>query len=162
MTTTPFDDLMADLDPPMAILTAAVGDERAGCLIGFHGQASIGPPRYAVWLSRANHTTGVALRATHLAVHLLGDHQHDLAAAFGEQTGDEVDKLAQVAWTAGPDGVPLLDGCRHRIVGRPVSLLDDAGDHCCVVLAPETVDRAGALRPLRLSAVTDLDAGHGP
>ena len=31
----------------MVVVTTAQGDERAGCLVGFHAQSSIEPPRYA-------------------------------------------------------------------------------------------------------------------
>ena len=91
-----FDGLVASLDAPMAIVTVAVGDELSGCLVGFHSQCSIGPRRYAVWLSKANHTYGLALHADHFAVHLLADDDRDLAVLFGTTTGDDVDKFARV------------------------------------------------------------------
>ncbi len=65
------DTLMSSLDPPLIVDTAAVGEERAGCLAGFHAQSNIDPGRYCVWLSRANPTNRVALRSTHLGIHLL-------------------------------------------------------------------------------------------
>ena len=43
-----FEALMADLDQPSYVVTAADGDERAGCLVGFATQCSIEPPRFAV------------------------------------------------------------------------------------------------------------------
>jgi flavin reductase (DIM6/NTAB) family NADH-FMN oxidoreductase RutF len=127
--------------------------------VGFHSQCSIAPPRYAVWLSTANHTTTVARRAATLAVHGLAADQHDLAELFGGATGDDVDKFARCATVDGPDGVPLLAACPSRFVGRPIAMLDTGGDHVCVVLEP--IDTAaGPLAPLRLRAVADLDAGH--
>ena len=66
-----FDEMVADADPSMVIVTTVVGDERSGCLVGFHSQCSIDPPRYAVWISKANHTHGVAERADTFAVHLV-------------------------------------------------------------------------------------------
>ena len=66
-TADPFDSLMASLDPPMVVVTAAAGGERAGCLVGFHSQSSIEPARCCVWLSKANHTYRVALLAAHWA-----------------------------------------------------------------------------------------------
>ena len=93
---------------PMIVVTAQYRGERGGCLVGFHTQCSIEPPRYAVWLSKANHTTRVALQATHLAVHFLGPDDHDLAALFGEQTGDDVDKFSQCESASGPCDVPVL------------------------------------------------------
>lgn len=156
-----FDDLAAALDPAMVVLTVAADDERAGCLVGFHAQASIDPPRYAVWISRANHTFGVARRATHLAVHLLGADDVDLARRFGTTTGDEVDKFAELAWTAGPDGVPLLDALPHRFVLRRTALFDDGvDDHVAFLGEPVDADGTGPAHPLRLAAVDDLTPGH--
>lgn len=159
MTADAFSDLVAALDPAMLVVTAADGDERAGCLVGFHGQSSIDPPRYCVWLSKANHTYRVALRATHLGIHLLAEGDHAVAAAFGTRTGDEVDKFADVAASRGPGGVPLLEACPHRFVLRRTVLVDEGGDHVC--LSGEPIGAAGGpFTPLRLSAVVDLEPGH--
>ena len=159
-----FDEVVASLDAAMVVVTAADGEERDGCLVGFHSQASISPRRYVVWLSRANRTYRTAQRSTHLAVHAVGAGDHDLAERFGGTTGDEVDKLAGVEWSPGPGGVPLLAALPTRLVGRVLTELDlpDA-DHVGFVLDPVDADAApdtpGA-EPLRLHAATDIDPGH--
>lgn len=155
-----FDSLMAALDSPMAVVTAAAGRERAGCLIGFHVQCSIDPGQHAVWLSKANHTFRVALLSTHLGVHLLTEDDRDLATLFGTVSGDDTDKFAGLAVESGPEGVPLLAACPHRLVVRRVAVLDAGGDHVCFVTEPVAAATTGPFRPLRLSAVRDLDAGH--
>jgi flavin reductase (DIM6/NTAB) family NADH-FMN oxidoreductase RutF len=68
MTGDGFSVISSSLDTPLIVVTAAGGDEQAGCLVGFHCQSSIEPVRYCVWLSKANHTYRVALRSTHLAI----------------------------------------------------------------------------------------------
>ena len=149
------------LDPALIVVTTTDGTERAGCLVGFHTQCSIGPDRYAVWLSKANHTYRVVLFAGHLAVHLLGEDDRDVAELFGTTTGDDVDKFERCAWTPGPGGVPLLDRLPNRLIGRRVSLYDENdSDHVCVMLAPEVVETAASFAPLRLSAVAELVPGH--
>lgn len=160
MSSEAFDHLMASLDPAMAIVTTTADGERSGCLVGFHCQSSIDPPEYSVWISKANHTFGVALRATHLGVHLLTEDDQDLARTFGTLTGDEVDKFALVEWTEGEAGVPVLADAAHGFVGRKLSVLDDRGDHVVVALAPVEVWGDEPFRPLRLSQVSDLDPGH--
>jgi flavin reductase (DIM6/NTAB) family NADH-FMN oxidoreductase RutF len=155
-----FDELVAQLDPAMAIVTAAAGDERAGCLVGFHAQCSIEPPRYVVWLSKANHTCRVALHAEHLAVHFVGAQQLELARLFGTTTGDDVDKFSQCDWEAGPSGVPLLTECADRFVGRRMALLAEESDHVCLILEPLRAESSGNLDPLRLSSASVLDPGH--
>lgn len=155
-----FDALVAAMDTAMIVVTVASGDERDGCLVGFHSQSSIDPPRYTVWLSVQNRTYRLAQRATHLAVHPLADSDHAVAAHFGGLTGDEVDKLADVGWTAGPGGVPLLDAVPARFVGRIVDRFVAAGgDHVAFVLGPLRAE--GRLEhPFRLSEAGDIDPGH--
>jgi len=153
-------EFVAGLDYPMFVVTAADerSDERAGCLVGFTTQCSISPLRFLVCLSRTNRTHRVASKSRMLAVHALSAGQHDLAALFGEQTGDEVDKFTRCLWTPGPEGTPLLDECPRRLLGH-VEGRFDLGDHTGYLLAP--VQQAGlAAPPLMLSAVYDLDAGH--
>jgi flavin reductase (DIM6/NTAB) family NADH-FMN oxidoreductase RutF len=155
-----FDDLMSSLDPPLVVVTTAVGDERGGCLVGFHAQAGIDPDRYCVWLSKANHTYRLALRATHLGIHFLAEDQLWLAERFGTLTGDDVDKLDGVSTSVGVGDLPLLDDVPNRLLVRRVALLDEGSDHVCITAAPVVAETSGRFRPLRLSAATDLVPGH--
>jgi flavin reductase (DIM6/NTAB) family NADH-FMN oxidoreductase RutF len=164
---TTFDALMGAVDPVVVVVTVAVDDQHDGCLVGFHSQCGIEPRRAAVWLSKPNRTTRLAQApgCDLVAVHLLGADQHDLARRFGAETGDQVDKLADLSWTAGPGGVPLLEACPDRFVGRVISLTDVGADHLCVVLEPVEAQREAASRArgwLRLGDVGDLVAGHAP
>lgn len=155
-----FDQLVGRFDNAMIVVTAAAGDERDGCLVGFHTQCSIDPPRYLVLLSVANRTTRLAARSTHLGVHALSADQHGVAVHFGSLTGDDVDKLAGLSWHPGPAGTPVLDECPNRFVGEIVSRFD-AGDHVAHVLAPTVVELDDReLTPLRLGAVVDIEPGH--
>src|SRR3954469_5839322 len=120
---------MSSLDPPLVVVTTAVGDERGGCLVGFHAQAGIDPDRYCVWLSKANHTYRLALRATHLGIHFLAEDQLSLAERFGTLTGDDVDKLEGVSSAVGEADLPLLDDVPNRLLVRRIALLDEGSDH---------------------------------
>jgi flavin reductase (DIM6/NTAB) family NADH-FMN oxidoreductase RutF len=155
-----FDSIVASLDGPMVVVTAAVGSERAGCLVGFHAQSSIDPKRLTVWLSKANHTYRVALRATHFAVHFLATDQFAIARHFGTTTGDDGDKF--VAWpsNSGPGGVPILADVPQWMALRRVALLDEGGDHVCVVGEVTAAHSEHGFTPLRLSQVAHLQAGH--
>jgi flavin reductase (DIM6/NTAB) family NADH-FMN oxidoreductase RutF len=151
------------LDTGMIVLTTAYGGQRSGCLVGFHTQCSITPIRYAVWLSKLNHTYRVAALADHMAIHFLAEVDVDLARLFGGTTGDTTDKFASVDWSEGPDGVPLLDRCAARIVARRASYVDDGSDHVCIVCEPIDVTslvRAKRFRPLRFHDVEGIDPGH--
>jgi flavin reductase (DIM6/NTAB) family NADH-FMN oxidoreductase RutF len=155
-----FDELMRSLDTAMIVVTANDGRERAGCLVGFHVQCSIDPLRYAVWLSKANHTFRVALFAEHLGIHLLTERDRALATLFGESSGDDVDKLERCEWRAGPYGVPVLDECAGWFVGRREALFDAGTDHVCFVLRPVEAHAIGGSHPLRLRDVAGLTPGH--
>jgi flavin reductase (DIM6/NTAB) family NADH-FMN oxidoreductase RutF len=159
-----FDDLVAAMDAALLVVTAAAGGERDGCLVGFHTQASIRPPRYAVWLSTANRTWRIAQRATHLGVHLLGRGQLDLARRFGGLTADEgVDKLAGTDWSSSPEGAPVLRAAVAGFVGRVVARIEpDGGDHVAVLLEPLDAWVSAGVAPLRLGAASHIEAGHPP
>lgn len=144
---------------PMLIVTAAAGDERDGCLVGFSTQCSIDPVRMLVCLSPENRTHRVASKSDALAIHHLDTDDLALAALFGEQTGDDVDKLARCAWHPGPAGAPVLDGVSQWWVGTIVDRVK-LGDHDGLVLEPISVHREGAYRPLDSTAVAHLEAGH--
>jgi flavin reductase (DIM6/NTAB) family NADH-FMN oxidoreductase RutF len=155
-----FDDLVSGLDYPMFVVTTSDGTTRAGCLVGFATQCSIDPPRFLVCVSDKNHTHRVLAGATAVAVHALHRTQHDVAALFGGETGDAVDKFARCAWSDGPDGVPVLADCRGWFAGRIVDRVT-LGDHTGLLLEPfggEVVTSDGAL--LTFDDVRDLDPGH--
>lgn len=156
-----FDQLLASFDTAMTVVTTEHGGERAGCLVGFQAQCSIEPPRYVVWLSKANHTYRIGTRAEHLAIHFLTADDHDIAELFGGVSGDDVDKFTLCEWSADTLGVPILDRCPNHLVGRRVAVLDEGSDHVCIVLESVTAHAAAPFEPLRLSHVTDIDPGHG-
>lgn len=151
--------MVAELDYPMFVVTAAAGKETSGCLAGFVTQCSIHPPRYLVCISEENHTFPVAARSVGMGLHLLGRDQHALAGLFGELTGDRTDKLARVAWHPGVTGVPLLDECAAWVEGRVLERFD-LGDHVGHLLEPLDGGAGTHRGQLRFRQVRDLDAGH--
>lgn len=157
---TPLEQLTSNLDAPLVVVTATNGRQRGGCVVGFHSQCSVEPGRFAIWLSKANHTFRVGWQADRFAVHFLTEADHDIAELFGTNTGDEIDKFALSQWHPGQGDVPLLDACPNRFVGRRIALLDEGSDHVCIVLEPIEISVAGPFRPLRHSQVQDLDPGH--
>lgn len=147
------------LDFPMYVVTTARGDERSGCLVGFGSQVSIDPARFLVCISRTNHTHELVLEVDHVAVHLLRADQHDLAALFGAETGDEIDKFERCEWTAGPHGVPVLDDCARLLVGRVIERID-MGDHTGLLLEPVLEEAREGEPGLTFQQVEHLEPGH--
>ena len=130
-----FNAIVGNLEYPMFIVTARVGDERLGCLVGFTTQTSIAPPRFAVGLSYENRTHLRGRDSAALAVHGVPADAEDLAELFGGETADEIDKFARCAWHDGPEGLPILDRCERWFVGRVVQRVG-AGDHELFLLDP--------------------------
>ena len=154
-----FAPVVAQLDIPMVVVTTAAGGERSGCLVGFHSQSSIDPIRYCVWISKANHTCGVIIRATHFAVHFLSDQDHGLAELFGGSTGDTVDKFAHVDLSVGVGETPIINRCSNFLIARRTALVDEGGDHVCIIGEPVAVEFTPFV-PLRISRVADVTPGH--
>jgi flavin reductase (DIM6/NTAB) family NADH-FMN oxidoreductase RutF len=144
---------------PLHIVTACDGDRRDGCLVGFATQASMKPARMLVCLSTANLTYRIAVASSGLAVQLVPAHRHDLAVLFGGETGDDTDKLSDIAWTAGPGGIPLLDDCPVRLIGRIVSR-HTFGDHEGFLLEPPADAEVARQQPLLTHEAMDVRPGH--
>ena len=154
-----FQRLVAQLDYPMFIATVAAGGERSGCLIGFATQSSISPPRFLAGISDKNRTFRVASDADTMAIHLVPEDAGELAELFGGETGDEVDKFARAEWREGPGGVPLLDRCPNRFVGRIVERID-FGDHVGVVLEPFFAEADEESAQLGFHRAKRIEPGH--
>jgi len=156
-----FQRMMTLLNYPMFVVTTRVGEERAGCLVGFSSQVSINPSRFLVGLSKNNETYRIATGgATHLAVHLLTDDYRELARLFGGETGDQVDKFAHCSWWDGPEGLPILSGAAAWFAGRVLSR-SDFGDHVGHLTEPVAAYPPTELGHLVTFAdVRDLKPGH--
>ncbi len=161
---TTFEKIMASTDSPMLVVTTrGSSGENSGCLVGFATQCSIDPSHFLVCLSKKNRTYKVAQRADLLVVHMLREDDKELARIFGEETGDEVDKFADVSWSPGPGRVPVLatvDWFAGRIQQR-----FDCGDHVAHLLAvlPDgraTRADADAEQLASSTAQEELEAGH--
>ncbi|WJV50436.1 flavin reductase family protein [Streptomyces flavofungini] len=83
--------------------------------------------------------------AEHVGVHILGEHQQELAATFARSGADRFG--APTRWFDGPEGVPVLDGVLAWMVCRIVARVP-AGDHRVVLAEAVAGDPAGAGRPL--------------
>lgn len=156
-----FDRLMASSNSSMVGVLVRSDEGLGGCLVGFHCQCSIEPRRYAVWLSKANHTFRVAATASHLAVHWLRPDQMATAVVLGTVSSDDVPtKLERLDLTTDPrTQVPVLADHGGYVVGRIVDAHDD-GDHVCYVLEVDAAADAGNADRLRFGDVAHLPAGH--
>jgi flavin reductase (DIM6/NTAB) family NADH-FMN oxidoreductase RutF len=83
-----------------------------------------------------------------------------LAERFGTLTGDRTDKFAGLPVRPGPGQAPVLEQCSHWLAARRGTLLDEGGDHVCLITEPVAVHADGPFEPLRLSQAAHLEPGH--
>lgn len=155
-----FDDLLVSADAGLIVVTTAAENERAGCLVGFHSQSSMSPQQYGFWLSKANHTYQVSLRATHFALHFLTVDDLAMAQRFGARSGEDTDKFRGLDVHPTTQGVPLLSALPNRMVVERITMLDDGGDHVSITARVISAETSGAFAPLRLSHIGNLPAGR--
>ncbi|MGC5054335.1 flavin reductase family protein [Micromonospora sp. DT48] len=118
----------------VTVITVA-GDPPVGFTATSFTSVSLRPPLVSFCLARSSSSWPTVARAEHVAVHLLGQHQQDVARTFATSGIDRF--AAHSDWQYGPHGVPLLHApiawllCRvhQRVV---------AGDHAIVLAQPLT------------------------
>src|SRR5690625_3945119 len=146
MTSSAFDDLVGSANAALLVVTTAVDDVKAGCLVGYHNQSSMSPRQYSFWLSKANHTYRVGLLATHFVVHFLTEHDYDLAERFAATSGQNTDKFADLSVETDEFGLPLITALPNRMVVERLTMLDDGGDLVCRLLLEKI--KSGRLSPV--------------
>jgi flavin reductase (DIM6/NTAB) family NADH-FMN oxidoreductase RutF len=156
-----FQSIVGRIDYPMYIVTALVGEERDGCLVGFTTQCSIDPPRFLVCMSDKNRTTRLVERgrADALVVHLVPEDAQHIVELFGGETGDDTDKFERCEWTTGPEGIPLLADCPSWFAGRILERVP-LGDHIGHVLEPFDGEDASAGGWFPFSRAKEMEPGH--
>jgi flavin reductase (DIM6/NTAB) family NADH-FMN oxidoreductase RutF len=103
------------------------------------------PPLLSFGVSTGASSWPALASADHVGVHILGEHQQELATTFARSGADRFG--APTAWHVGPEGVPVLDDVLAWLVCRVVGRVP-AGDHRIVLAEVLYGDPTGAGRPL--------------
>ncbi|MGW5867818.1 flavin reductase family protein [Streptomyces sp. NPDC055239] len=103
------------------------------------------PPMLSFGIGTGASSWPAVSEAEHVGVHILGEHQLDLATTFARSGADRFG--AGTRWFEGPEGVPVLDGTLAWLVCK-VAARVPAGDHRIVLAEAVLGDPAGAGRPL--------------
>jgi flavin reductase (DIM6/NTAB) family NADH-FMN oxidoreductase RutF len=128
----------------VAVITAA-GARPVGFTATSLTSVAAEPPLLSFGISVGSSSWPTVSAAEYVGVHVLGEHQEELAATFA-RSGD--DRFAPpTVWRDGPHGVPLLDGVCAWLVCRVVGRVP-AGDHRIVVAEAVHGDPHGPGRPL--------------
>ncbi|TGB10104.1 flavin reductase family protein [Streptomyces sp. MZ04] len=103
------------------------------------------PPMLSFGIGTGASSWPAISEAEHVGVHILGDHQLELATTFARSGADRFGPPTR--WYEGPEGVPVLDGTLAWLVCR-VAARVPAGDHRIVLAEAVVGDPAGVGRPL--------------
>ncbi|AEW93188.1 MULTISPECIES: flavin reductase family protein [Streptomycetaceae] len=128
----------------VAVITAA-GARPVGFTATSLTSVAAEPPLLSFGISTGSSSWPTLADAPHIGIHILGEHQEELAATFARSGADRF--APPTSWRPGPHGVPLLDGVSAWLIGRVVARIP-AGDHRIVVAQAIAGDPAGPGRPL--------------
>ncbi|QCX81007.1 4-nitrophenol 4-monooxygenase/4-nitrocatechol 2-monooxygenase, reductase component [Streptomyces sp. YIM 121038] len=128
----------------VAVITAT-GSGPVGFTATSLTSVSAEPPMISFGIGTGASSWPAISRAEYVGVHVLGEHQEELAATFARSGADRFG--APTRWFEGPHGVPVLDGVLAWLVCRVVARVP-AGDHRLVLAEAVVGDPAGAGRPL--------------
>jgi flavin reductase (DIM6/NTAB) family NADH-FMN oxidoreductase RutF len=128
----------------VAVITAA-GPDPVGFTATSLTSVAAEPPLLSFGVSNGASSWPTIAQASHVGVHVLGEHQEELAATFARSGADRF--APPTDWHSGPHGVPLLDAVSAWLVCRVVARVP-AGDHHIVVAQAVAGDPDGPGRPL--------------
>ncbi|MFJ8667566.1 flavin reductase family protein [Streptomyces sp. NPDC003027] len=129
----------------VAVITAGGADRPVGFTATSLTSVAAEPPLISFGVGTSSSSWPVIAEAEHVGVHILGEHQRELAETFARSGADRFGDPTR--WSVGPEGVPVLDGVLAWLVCRVVARVP-AGDHRIVMAQAVAGDPAGAGRPL--------------
>ncbi|WP_405740331.1 flavin reductase family protein [Streptomyces sp. NBC_00028] len=129
----------------VAVITARGEGGPVGFTATSLTSVSAEPPMLSFGIGTGASSWPAISRAEHVGVHILGEHQQELAATFARSGADRFG--APTGWREGPEGVPVLDDVLAWLVCRVVARVP-AGDHRIVLAEVLLGDPAGPGRPL--------------
>ncbi|MBQ0853656.1 flavin reductase family protein [Streptomyces sp. BH-SS-21] len=129
----------------VAVITARGDEGPVGFTATSLASVSAEPPLISFGIGTGASSWPAISRTDHVGVHVLGEHQRELAATFARSGADRFGE--PTAWREGPEGVPVLDDVLAWLVCRVVTRVP-AGDHRVVLAEVVLGDPAGAGRPL--------------
>jgi flavin reductase (DIM6/NTAB) family NADH-FMN oxidoreductase RutF len=90
----------------VTVVTALDGDTPRGLAVNAFASISLDPPTVMVAVQHTSSTHECLFTADHLAINILSTGQLDVVTTFATKS---TDKFANLDWTPGPFGSPLID-----------------------------------------------------
>ncbi|MGW6945948.1 flavin reductase family protein [Streptomyces xanthophaeus] len=129
----------------VAVITALEQGRPVGFTATSLNSVSADPPLLSFTIGTGASSWPAIRDSAYIGVHILGEHQQELAGLFARSGADRFGEAT--GWTAGPYGVPVLDGVLAWLVCRVVTRVP-AGEHRVIIGEAVAGDPAGAGRPL--------------
>jgi flavin reductase (DIM6/NTAB) family NADH-FMN oxidoreductase RutF len=138
-------ELLRLLASPVVAVTSVSGARLNGMILDSAIRASISPqvPRISVYVHKWHLSHDYIWETGVYGLHLLRQDQFDLIHRLGFASGRDQDKLAGLAYTTGPLGVPLLDDCRAGFECRVVNTMDAGASTCFLADIVATYPKSG-------------------
>ncbi|MEU7601667.1 flavin reductase family protein [Streptomyces sp. NPDC041003] len=129
----------------VAVITAQDGARPVGFTATSLNSVSADPPLLSFTIGTGASSWPGVRDSEYLGVHILGEHQRELAGLFARSGADRFGP--GTGWNPGPHGVPVLDGVLAWLVCRVVARVP-AGEHRVIIAEAVAGDPAGEGRPL--------------
>ncbi len=126
-----FRDALGSFATGVTVVTCAGETGPLGITANSFASVSLDPPLVLWSPAKASRRFAAFSDARRFAIHVLEAGQRDLAIAF-TRTADAFGAADPIDWVAGPDDVPLINGCIARFLCE-THAVHDAGDHAIVV-----------------------------
>ncbi|MFF8267067.1 flavin reductase family protein [Streptomyces sp. NPDC016562] len=142
-------DLLRSVFRQHAAGVAVITGQDDGRPVGFTATSlnsvSADPPLLSFTIATRASSWPAVRDGEYLGVHILGEHQRELAGLFARSGADRFGPAT--GWSEGPHGVPVLDGVLAWLVCRVVARVP-AGEHRVIIAEVVVGDPAGEGRPL--------------
>ncbi|MHB9864334.1 flavin reductase family protein [Streptomyces sp. YIM S03343] len=129
----------------VAVITATGADGPVGFTATSVTSVCADPPMLSFAMGTGASSWPAIDASGFVGVHILGDHQEELAVTFARRGADRFG--GATGWHEGPEGVPVLDGVLAWTVCRVVTRVP-AGDHRIVLAEVVAGDHGGTGGPL--------------
>ncbi|MCI0384246.1 flavin reductase family protein [Streptomyces sp. CNQ085] len=142
----------------VAVITAHGHGRPAGFTATSLASVAAEPPLISFNIATSSSVWPVVAEAEHVGVHILGEHQRELADTFARPGADRF--APPTRWRRGPHGAPVLEGVLAWTVCAVVARVP-TGDHRVVLAEVVAGDSSGTGRPLLYHAGRYNALGEG-
>ena len=128
-----FKEVLGHFVTGVVVVTASTPEGPVGFTCQTFGALSLEPTLISFSASTTSHSWPRARAVGVVGVNILSSDQEVVARVFGKPG---IDKFADVGWSRGPMGAPLIEDALAHVEGR-VEFVTTQGDHDIVVVAAE-------------------------